>query len=43
MGHFALPKTIYTGKWRTGHIQGIAIDKKKAIYLLLFYHCSYQA
>ncbi len=36
MGHFALPKTIYTGKWRTGHIQGIAIDKKRQ-----YIYCSF--
>jgi hypothetical protein len=25
---FSYPKTIYTGPWKSGHVQGIAVDKK---------------
>lgn len=33
MDSYTLPYTIYTGKWRDGHIQGIAIDReRKYIY-----------
>lgn len=32
----ALPKSIYTGAWKEGHIQGIAVDRKRG-----YVYCSF--
>ena len=36
MNNHMLPQTIYTGKWRGGHIQGIAIDRERR-----YLYCSF--
>ncbi len=36
MEQMRLPKTIYTGKWHGGHIQGIAVDKNRQ-----YMYCSF--
>ena len=36
MEYLSLPKVIQTGKWRSGHIQGIAIDRERK-----YLYCSF--
>lgn len=36
MSFYTLPPDIYTGKWREGHIQGIAVDLERG-----YIYCSF--